>query len=126
MQCQVDASGISKAFQTALLGHDEAVVETLVSYNAKAERVSLRKLVDSLLKRGGKPRGEGGAARTYLWGGTYGWGSVAGERVRRACFGVFSSSQAMLLSSRMHPAALMLRSSSGMTALLELLPLLHF
>ena len=119
---QVDASGISKAFQTALLGHDEAVVETLVSYNAKAERVSLRKLVDSLLKRTGKPRGEGGHARAYLWGGAFGWGAVTGERLRRACFGVFSSSQSMLLKSRTNPAALMLRTDSGMIALLELLP----
>ena len=36
----VDAGGIAKAFQSALLGKDEHVVATLVEYSAKAERVS--------------------------------------------------------------------------------------
>ena len=47
----MDAAGISKAFQNALLGRDDEVVGTLVNYNAKAERVSVKKLIDSLSAR---------------------------------------------------------------------------
>ena len=73
---EVDAGGISKALQNALLGRDSDIVATLILYNAKAERVSLRKLIDSLdnaTGHGHEPHGATTAKRAYVWSHGYTW-----------------------------------------------------
>ena len=109
--------GISKAFQTALLGRDDTVIQTLVSYNAKAERVSLRKLVDSLRKT--TSHGDGTGDKVHVWGASFTWSGIRGARLQRLT-DLYASSH--LMRSRVNPGGALLRSDSGTHALLELLP----
>ena len=127
---EVDASGISKALQNALIGRDSSIVATLILYNSKAERVSLRKLVDSLAGQPGQALSEGAATgadprlkgqrpnEAYVWGGGHGWFkkgsgpfSRLGARLPRiansispgACSSVHPASGAAVLAARLPP-----------------------
>ena len=102
--------GISKAFQTALLGRDDTVIQTLVSYNAKAERVSLRKLVDSLRKT--TSHGDGTGDKVHVWGASFTWSGIRGARLQRLT-DLYASSH--LMRSRVNPggALLRMRGDSG-------------
>ena len=131
-------AGISKAFQNALLGRDQSVVSTLVTYNAKAERVSMKKLIESLSASGVLAMSsstKGGHKKLYAWGGSYSWSGRHRRLGQASCrlwarlFGCVTSSATAvditgIVRSRVNPTGQrhFLRPNSGTAALLEQLP----
>lgn len=81
----VDPSGMSKAFQSALLGRDAMVVETLIEFNARVDLVDLKRLMDTVPDLQ-KPQSTFEAEKPYNWSGVehrYRWvrkgGGAGGE-----------------------------------------------
>ena len=97
-------------------------------YNAKADRVSLRKLVDALDVHGGGMSGgmrRQDSSQSYAWGGGYGWMALAEHTLRRPwpLQASFNSIMPSASKPRRHTSKEdIIRSGSGTEALMRRLP----